>query len=65
MFCDRTKEFLRCKGIAFEEHDIGQEEEAIATLENLGVYTTPVTFIDGQAVIGFDQRRLEELLGKS
>ena len=65
MFCDRTKEFLRRKGIAFEEHDISQEEEAIATLETLGVYTTPVTIIDGEAVIGFDQRRLEELVGES
>jgi glutaredoxin len=65
MFCDRTKEFLRRKGIAFEEHDISQEEAAIATLEALGVYTTPVTIIDGEAVIGFDQRRLEELLGES
>ena len=65
MFCDRTKEFLRRKGIAFEEHDISQEEEAIATLETLGVYTTPVTIIDGEAVIGFDQRRLEKLLGAS
>jgi glutaredoxin len=65
MFCDRTKEFLRRKAIAFEEHDISQEEAAIATLETLGVYTTPVTIIDGEAVIGFDQRRLEELLGES
>ncbi len=29
----------------------------------LGVATTPVTVIDGEIVIGFDQKRLAELLG--
>jgi hypothetical protein len=27
--------------------------------------TTPVTVIDGQVVIGFDERRLDDLLGGS
>ena len=62
MFCGRTKEFLRRKGIEFEEHDISQEEDALARLEELGVFSTPATLIDDELVIGFDRKRLEELL---
>ena len=31
-------------------------------LMKIGVMTTPVTVIDGQVVVGFDRKRLEELL---
>jgi 2-hydroxychromene-2-carboxylate isomerase len=31
-------------------------------LMEIGVLTTPVTVIDGELVVGFDRRRLEELL---
>ena len=32
-------------------------------LVKIGVMTTPVTVIDGQVVVGFDRKRLEDLLG--
>jgi hypothetical protein len=32
-------------------------------LERLGAMTTPVIVIDGEAVIGFNPKRLEELIG--
>jgi hypothetical protein len=32
-------------------------------LERLNVYSTPATLIDGQLVVGFDRKRLAELLG--
>lgn len=32
-------------------------------LQDLGVYSTPVTLIDGEIVIGFDRKKLEPLLG--
>lgn len=31
-------------------------------LVKIGVMTTPVTVIDGEVVVGLDQKRLEELL---
>ena len=62
MFCDRVKEFLSQKGIEFTERDVTVDELAIAELEELGYLTTPVTVIDGEAVVGFDRERLDELL---
>ncbi len=31
-------------------------------LMEIGVMTTPVTVVDGEVVVGFDRKRLEELL---
>ena len=31
----------------------------------MGYQSTPVTIIDGEAVVGFDQQKIEELLGLS
>ena len=38
------------------------DPEAMAELEKIGVMTTPVTVINGEVVVGFDRRKLEELL---
>jgi glutaredoxin len=57
-----VKEFLSRKNIAYTERNIAADEAALAELEKLGYMTTPVTLIDGQAVIGFDQAKLEALL---
>ena len=40
------------------------DESALAELEKLGFMTTPVTLIDGEAVVGFDREKLEKLLGR-
>ena len=63
MFCNRTKEFLSQRGIAFEERDVTQDEAALEELQKRGLMTTPVTLIDGEVVVGFDRAKLAELLG--
>jgi glutaredoxin 3 len=63
MFCDRTKEFLSRRGIVFEERDVSRDERALDELQKRSLMTTPVTLIDNEAVVGFDQARLAKLLG--
>ena len=41
------------------------DETAYAELERRGVLSTPVTLIDGEAVLGFDPKKLTSLLGLS
>ena len=48
--------------VLFEERDVVNDPEAMDELVRIGIMTTPVTVIDGQVVVGFDRRRLEELL---
>ena len=63
MFCNRTKEFLSQHGIAFEERDVSKDEAALDELQKLRLMTTPVTLVDGEVVVGFDQGRHSKLLG--
>ena len=62
MFCNKAKEFLSQRGFVFEEKDITKDPSAVEELERLGAMTTPVIVIDGEVVVGFNQKRLEELL---
>ena len=64
MFCKKTEEFLRAKGVEFTTRDIAEDEEAFAELERMGVMATPATIIGGEeVVVGFDRKKLEQLLG--
>lgn len=62
MFCHRVQEFLAQKGVSFEERDITKDEKYVDELDEMGYASTPVTIIDGETVLGFDRKRLEELL---
>jgi glutaredoxin len=62
MFCAMVKEFLLQKGVEFTDRDITQDEDALADLGELGLMTTPVIVIDGEVVIGFDRKKLVQLL---
>ena len=56
------KEFLSQQKIDFVQRDIAADENAMAELVALGFQTTPVTLIDGEAVVGFNAARISELL---
>ena len=56
------KEVLSRLGVAYTERDISRDQQALEELSRLGYMTTPVTKINGDVVVGFDQKRLEALL---
>ena len=60
--CDREKEYLTRKGIAFEVRDIRKNSKYLEELIDGGYNSTPVTMIDGKAVVGFDPNQLDALL---
>ena len=62
MFCNRVKEFLAENNISFTERNIATDDTAMVELEKLGYMTTPVIVIDGEVVVGFDRKQLDELL---
>ncbi len=62
MFCRKVKEFLSQQNVDFIDRDITADNAALTELEQLGYMTTPVTLIDGEAVVGFDRPKLEKLL---
>jgi len=58
-----VKEFLSQNRVEFSDRNIAADPAALAELEKLGYMTTPVTLVDGEAVVGFDRAKLEQLLG--
>ena len=63
MFCNKTQEYLAEKGVEFEDRDITKNEAFLKELEDMKFMTTPVIVVDGEAVVGFNKDRLDELLG--
>jgi S1-C subfamily serine protease len=58
-----VKEFLSQKGVNYEERDVSVNQAyAEEMVKNTGQMGVPVILIDGQAVIGFDRGRLEQIL---
>ncbi|MPZ75392.1 MAG: glutaredoxin family protein [Deltaproteobacteria bacterium] len=55
-------EFLSQKGVVFVEKNVRADKAALKELIDLGYQSTPVAIIDGQAVVGFDQIKITELL---
>lgn len=59
-----TKEFFQKNNITFSEHNVATDavkrDEMIQKTGQLGV---PVTDIDGEITVGFDEGRLKSLLG--
>ena len=56
------KESLSQRGVAYTERDISRDPQALAELSQLGYMTMPVMEINGEVVVGFDQKRLVAFL---
>lgn len=63
MFCTQTKEFLSRNQVSFQEKNIVSEPEALEELKRLGFMTTPVTTVDGEVIVGFDEVKLSSAIG--
>ncbi len=65
-FCQMTKEFFKANNIAYTEFDVATDQaKRQEMIDRSGQMGVPVIFIGEDMVIGFDRRRLTELLGLS
>lgn len=62
-YCQQLKRFLSQRGIVYEEKDVSRDRNAaMEMVQKTGQRGVPVTFIDGEAVVGFNPSRLDQLL---
>lgn len=62
-YCITLKAFLKERKLDFEEIDVSQDEEAQKEMiKKSGQMGVPVIDIDGQIVIGFDRKKIMQLL---
>lgn len=62
-FCKQTKAFLLEHKVDFSDIDVmADQDKAREMIQKSGQMGVPVIDIDGQIVIGFDQKKLKGLL---
>ena len=62
--CIKTKEYFQEKGIEYIELNISKNQEARKELIGMGYMSIPLTIINDEHVLGFDLKRINELLSK-
>lgn len=66
-FCKTEKQYLDKKGVAYIEKDVEEDKDAYEELmnKNGGMFQgVPVTDIAGDLVLGFDRRKIDELIAQ-
>ena len=64
VYCKSAKEFFNENKVEYEEKNVAEDEQAReAMIEKSGQLGVPVIDVKGNIVIGFDEKKLSELLG--
>jgi glutaredoxin-like YruB-family protein len=63
--CKRAKAYLTKKGIGYKDIDVSANEEtAHEMIHRSGQMGTPVIFVGEQMMVGFNQKKMDEMLAK-
>ncbi len=63
-WCTRLKTYLDSKGIRYRDIDVSKDQKVAEELvRKSGQKGVPQTDINGQIIVGFDQKRIDNLLG--
>ncbi len=64
IWCGKTRQFFKDHKIKFRDIDVGEDEKAAETIiKKSGQQGVPVVEIDGKIIVGFNERKLKEILG--
>jgi len=62
-FCNLAKNYFQDHNVEYTEHDVSVDiEKQKEMIEMTGQMGVPVITVDGEAIVGFNQPKLEELL---
>ena len=62
-YSEMVRLHLESRGMRWTERDLDLDPNARQELIDLGANGTPVTVIDGEVVVGYDEESIDELLG--
>lgn len=63
-WCNTIKGYFRKRQVAYREIDVSKDEKALQEMvRKSGQQGVPQTDINGQVVVGFDQKKIDQLLG--
>ena len=62
-WCTRAKEYLKSKNVTFDDLDVSKDRDAGAEMiRKSGQRGVPVLDIDGNIIVGFDQKTIDKLI---
>lgn len=62
-WCTRAKDYLKSAEVEFEDVDVSVDIESAREMVKIsGQMGVPVLSIDGNVVVGFDRKKIDELL---
>lgn len=62
-FCTMAKNYLKQNDVAFEDVDVSRDrEQAMDMIRKSGQRGVPVIDYNGEIIIGFDKKKLSELI---
>ncbi|MBU0613848.1 glutathione S-transferase N-terminal domain-containing protein [Patescibacteria group bacterium] len=63
-WCVKVKDFLKANNIEFTDYNVGEDQKMAAEMvQKTGQMGVPVVEIENEIIIGFDERKISELLG--
>jgi glutaredoxin-like YruB-family protein len=63
-FCHAAKDFFKKNNIEFTDYNVAEDNaKRTEMLERSGQMGVPVIFIESEMIIGFNEKRLKDLLG--
>jgi glutaredoxin-like YruB-family protein len=60
--CTTAKDYLKEKGVEFEEKNVTTDMDARKELMSMGYMGVPIIIVDGEVVEGFNRAKLDELV---
>lgn len=63
--CDRLVESLKAWGVEYTEKNVSVNSEYLKEIQRKGIFGTPVTFIDENHILGYQEIKLKFELGIS
>jgi glutaredoxin-like YruB-family protein len=62
-YCNAVKNYFRSNGVSYREIDVSRDQHAATEMvRRSGQQGVPQTLVNGRLVIGFDKKKLDELL---
>lgn len=64
-YCVKAKDYFKRKGVKYTEYNVAQDKGALQEMVKLsGGRSVPVIAAGDEVMIGFDQARLDKILGE-
>ena len=61
-YCDNVKKFFTKFDIVFEERNVSLHKQYFEEIRERKIYGTPATLVNGELILGFQEKKLRQAL---